>query len=149
MKFSLNPATESALHLKRVLKTKPDKVRKAVADPSLLAKWWPPEGTSLGAATWAPATNAAFSVETKPKVGEPQVTHGEFRDVNDQMWTLTWAREGKASIGGTLVTIEFRKVAAGTEIALTHELLPDRAARESVQSEWLGRLERLARHLGA
>ena len=74
--------------------------------------------------------------------------YGEFRDASDQMVVFTWARQGKADVGGTLVTAEFRKVPKGCELALTHELLPSRDAREEHQAEWNGRLERLGRVVG-
>jgi hypothetical protein len=65
------------------------------------------------------------------------------------MLVLAWVGQGGLrAMGGTLVTVEFRKVPQGTELALTHELLPTAAARDAQRQEWMERLERLAGLLG-
>ena len=145
--FSLNEATESALMLRRTYPLPAAKVRKTFLDGKQLEKWWPVEGAKIVFSQWEPKIGNTYRIDSKTEVGEPVVTIGEFQDVSDQMLVFSWAREGKHDIGGTLVTVEFRKVPKGTELALTHELLPNRAARESHQSEWTARLDRLQRLL--
>jgi uncharacterized protein YndB with AHSA1/START domain len=97
---------------------------------------------------WKPQTGNTFRFDYPIITGEKSAVVGEFRDVSDDMLVLSWVGEGgKKSLGGTLVTVEFRKVAQGTELALTHELLPTGAARDTQRAEWLGRLERLGQAL--
>lgn len=141
MKFSLNPATESALYLTRTFNVPKDKVMKAWLEPGALQKWWGPAASM----DWKPKLGNTFRFEY-PAAGGAVV--GEFRDLSDDMLVLSWVGEGgKKALGGTLVTIEFRKVDKGTELALTHELLPTGAARDVQRTEWLGRLERLSQAL--
>lgn len=148
MKFSLNPATESALLLRRSFNLSPDRVFKAWTDGKTLERWWCPEGLKLTSIQWQPKVGNEFRFEYQTPSGDTSAVAGEFRDVSPEMMVFSWVREGKkADGGGTLVTVEFRKVTKGTEVALTHELLPTSTAREAHKSEWLGRLDRLSRVL--
>jgi uncharacterized protein YndB with AHSA1/START domain len=145
MKFSLNPATESALYLTRTFNAPKDKVRKAWMDTGALQKWWGP----MAAVDWKPGVGNAFRFDYPLVAGDKSAVVGEFRDISDDMLVLSWVGEGgKKALGGTLVTVEFRKVPKGTEVALTHELLPTGAARDAQRTEWLGRLERLNQAIG-
>ncbi|MDQ3262963.1 MAG: SRPBCC domain-containing protein [Myxococcota bacterium] len=147
--FSLNPATVSALHLTRSLPAAPSKVMKAWTDEKQLAQWWASDGFRLKSVTLKPKTGGEFRFEYENGLGEPSAVYGTFQDASSEMLVFSWAREGKkADIGGTLVTVEFRKGAKGTELALTHELLPNSAVREAHRTEWLSRLERLGKLLG-
>lgn len=144
MKFSLNPATESALYLTRTFNVPKDKVMKAWLDAGALQKWWGP----MAAVDWKPEIGNTFRFDYPLVAGDKAAVVGEFRDISDDMLVLSWVGEGgKKALGGTLVTVEFRKVPKGTELALTHELLPTGAARDAQRTEWLGRLERLVQAL--
>jgi uncharacterized protein YndB with AHSA1/START domain len=144
MKFSLNPATESALYLTRTYSVPKEKVMKAWMDAEGLQKWWGP----MAAVDWKPKLGNTFRFDYPLVAGDKAAVVGEFRDISEDMLVLSWVGEGgKKALGGTLVTLEFRKVAKGTELALTHELLPTGAARDAQRNEWLGRLERLSQAL--
>jgi uncharacterized protein YndB with AHSA1/START domain len=148
MRFSLNPATESALLLRRSFNVPPARVIKAWNDAKAMESWWCPEGLTISSIQWKLKVGEEFRFEYKAPNGDITAIKGELRDVSSEMLVFSWVREGKkADIGGTLVTVEFRKVTQGTEIALTHELLPTSAAREAHKAEWLARLERLSRAL--
>jgi uncharacterized protein YndB with AHSA1/START domain len=144
MKFSLNPATESALYLTRTYSVPKEKVMKAWMEAEGLQKWWGP----MAAVDWKPKLGNTFRFDYPLVAGDKAAVVGEFRDISEDMLVLSWVGEGsKKALGGTLVTVEFRKVAKGTELALTHELLPTGAARDAQRNEWLGRLERLSQAL--
>jgi len=144
MKFSLNPATESALYLTRTYAVPKEKVRKAWLEAAALQKWWGP----MAAVDWKPKLGNTFRFDYPLVAGDKTAVVGEFRDLSEDMLVLSWVGEGaKKALGGTLVTVEFRQVPKGTELALTHELLPTGAARDAQRTEWLGRLERLTQAL--
>ena len=144
--FSLNPATVSALHLTRSIPASRDKVMKAWLDEKKLGQWWAPEGFKLKSAVLKPKTGGEYRFEYENGLGETSAVHGTFQDVSNEMLVFSWAREPKkADIGGTLVTLEFRKGAKGTDLALTHELLPNNAARDAHRTEWLARLDRFSK----
>ena len=143
MKFSLNPATQSALYLTRTFNVPSDTLRKAWLESGALQKWWGPAAS----VDWKPEVGNAFRFDYLA-AGEKSAVVGEFRDISEDMLVLSWVGEGaKKALGGTLVTVEFRKVGKSSELALTHELLPTGAARDAQRLEWLGRLERLAQAL--
>lgn len=143
MKFSLNPATQSALYLTRTFNVPKDTLMKAWLESGALQEWWGPAAS----VDWKPEVGNAFRFDYTA-AGEKSAVVGEFRDISEDMLVLSWVGEGaRKALGGTLVTVEFRKVAQGTEVALTHELLPTGAARDAQRLEWLGRLERLGQAL--
>jgi uncharacterized protein YndB with AHSA1/START domain len=143
MKFSLNPATQSALYLTRSFNVPKEKVMKSWLEAGALQKWWGP----AAAVDWKPEVGNAFRFDYLA-AGEKSAVVGEFRDISEDMLVLSWVGEGsRKALGGTLVTVEFRQVGKGTEVALTHELLPTAAARDAQRNEWLGRLERLSQTL--
>ncbi len=49
----------------------------------------------------------------------------------------------------SLVEIDLRSVAEGTELTFTHSRLRDEAARRSHEQGWSGALDKLERHLAA
>lgn len=70
-----------------------------------------------------------------------------FREVEpNRRLVYTWAWESTPE-RESLVTVEFRPAAGGTEIVLTHERFADRDARDRHQRGWDGCLERLGRYL--
>jgi uncharacterized protein YndB with AHSA1/START domain len=143
MKFSLNPATQSALYLTRSFNVPREKVMKSWLEAGVLQKWWGPAAS----VDWKPEVGNAFRFDYLA-AGEKSAVVGEFRDISEDMLVLSWVGEGgRKALGGTLVTVEFRQVGKGTEVALTHELLPTAAARDAQRNEWLGRLERLGQTL--
>ena len=144
MKFSLNPATQSALYLTRTFNVPKDTLMKAWLESGALQKWWGP----MSAVDWNPKLGGTFRFDYPLVAGDKTAVVGEFRDVSEDMLVLSWVGEGaRKALGGTLVTVEFRKVPKGTEVALTHELLPTGSARDVQRTEWLGRLERLTQAL--
>lgn len=54
-----------------------------------------------------------------------------------------------SELNNTRVTVEFLEQGRSTEVALTHEFLPDTATYESHQHGWIGCLEVLAAYLHA
>ena len=145
MKFSLNPATQSALYLTRSFAAPRERVRQAWLDAATLQQWFGP----LAALDWKPRVGGAFRLDYPLLGNTKSAVEGEFQDLSDEMLVLAWVGQGGLrAMGGTLVTVEFRKGPQGTELALTHELLPTAAARDAQRHEWMERLERLAALLG-
>lgn len=136
MKFSLNPATASAVNLSRPLPAPRDRVFKAWTDPAELKSWWNADGK--------PAT-------IDPKVGGHVAVFGNVGKVlevsKNEMLIFSVGGEGPNKDIETMVTVEFRKAEGGTQLTITHEGLPDAAAQEKHRSGWVDRLNRLTGHL--
>ena len=60
--------------------------------------------------------------------------------------TFTWIENG-SDIGETVLTIDFKPSATGTEIVLMHEGLPDKAIADMHKGGWEGSFECLEEFL--
>jgi glutathione S-transferase len=69
--------------------------------------------------------------------GEPFDVSGVYRKVEPpRELVFTWSGEREPGSPETLVTVEFREVAGGTEVVLTHERVPTAAARDAHRQGW-------------
>ncbi len=77
---------------------------------------------------------------------------GEFREIlrpNRLVFTWSWEEPDPHAGIETLVTIDFLEERGVTEVAVTHERLPDRETRERHEEGWAGALDRLDEVLAA
>jgi uncharacterized protein YndB with AHSA1/START domain len=59
---------------------------------------------------------------------------------------MSWRWEGGEASGESLVEIDLRVIAEGTELTFTHSRLRDEAARRSHEQGWNGALDKLQRY---
>jgi uncharacterized protein YndB with AHSA1/START domain len=75
---------------------------------------------------------------------------GVYRAVDaPKRLVYTWRWEDDPAFPDTLVTVEFVKRGAATEVVLTHEAFPDAAARQRHAVGWTGCFDKLAHVLAA
>jgi uncharacterized protein YndB with AHSA1/START domain len=68
--------------------------------------------------------------------------HGRFGERSIDLFGL---RRAEQLVGVSLVTVEFKRVADGTELDFRHEQFFDEKARDDHKRGWTGLLENLAR----
>lgn len=72
--------------------------------------------------------------------------HGEYLEISPpNRLVFTW---NSCAVTNTRVTVELRSVDTGTEVVLTHELLPNDSERRSHTQGWQACLEKLATFVG-
>jgi uncharacterized protein YndB with AHSA1/START domain len=73
---------------------------------------------------------------------------GTYREiVPDSRIVFTWSFETHFEVKDSVVTIDLLEAPGGTELVLTHELLPSAKERDSHEAGWTGILEKLAESL--
>jgi len=119
----------------------------AWTDAAEMRNWFSPVGFTTPFAEAEVRPGGRFRIAMKPPEGEAVFyAHGEYRDVTPpERLVFTWSWEGNEyeRMGETLVTVEFLDDGDGSELVLTHELIPDAAARTQHEEGWALCLEHL------
>lgn len=145
---------EAVLRLTRTFQAPRERVYRAWTEARQLERWFAPSDrfeTRIVELDLQPGGRYRF--EMKSESGEFHRLSGEFHVVEPPrklVYTWRW-HDWEGSQPDSLVTVEFRDLGDATEVALTHERLPDAASRERHGEGWsgcLGRLERLVESAG-
>jgi uncharacterized protein YndB with AHSA1/START domain len=146
MGVSVATKADTALRLWRRFEASPERVFAAWTTPEALKRWWCPAG-------WHPAdmsidlhVGGRYQFSMQRESGAQVITvRGQFLEVEPAGRLIyTWQWEG-AFLGmpETQVTIDFRAVAGGTEIALRQEPIDLRVCGQHL-SGWLDAFHRIA-----
>ena len=137
-----------SLTIVRRIKASPAKVYAAITRPELMLQWWGPDAGPTLSVEADVRPGGRFSVVFRLMNGEEHNPTGIYREVvPDEKVVFTWDLPGAAE-PETLVTFLLKPIDGGTELTLTHEHLPDEAARESHELGWRGLLDKLPPFLG-
>ena len=126
----------AALRLVRVLQAPPEEVFDAWTDAASLAVWMAPGAVSRSVVELDARVGGRFRIVMKGPDCD-HVHEGEYLVVErPRRLVFTWI---SAATGGLATTVTVELVPRGrgeTELTLTHEGLPDEAAREQHGSGW-------------
>lgn len=131
---------------------KPGLVFQAWSSPEALGQWFGPHSHKCIVEEYDFRESGHYQVRMVPISEDSEcggdstqdsVCAGQFvRIIPDKIivMTFSWIENG-ADIGETLLTVEFKKIASGTEIILTHEKLPNQEIADMHKGGWQGSLE--------
>ncbi len=127
-----------ALRLSRRFKAPREAVFRAFTDPVALAKWFGPEGVSVGNVKVDLRPGGAYSMSFNQADGQSRGLSGVYREISPPerlVMTWVWDHDGLAGIE-TLVTLEFAAAGAETELTVIHEKLPSQNALDLHNQGW-------------
>jgi len=134
--------------LVRRIKAPPAKVWAAITQADLMLKWWGPDAGPTLSVVAEVHPGGRFSVVFRLLDGTEHNPTGIYREViPEKKLSFTWDLPGTQE-PKSLVTFRLEPLGTGTELTLTHEHLPDEAARNSHEQGWNGLLDKLPRFLG-
>ena len=143
---------ESVLKLTRRFQAPREAVFRAFTVAEELKAWWGPKGFTCPVAQLDVRPGGRYHIEMLSPDGNIFKLDGEFREVTSPsrlVYTWTWGEGDMAGLE-TLVTLEFRDLGAdGTELSLTHQMLPGAEWVERHEHGWSGGFDRLAEVLAA
>lgn len=132
--------------LVRRIKAPPAQVWAAITQPELMLQWWGPDAGPTLDVVADVRPGGRFSVVFRLLNGEEHNPTGLYREVApERTLAFTWDLPGEQA---SLVTFRLEPLDGGTLLTLTHEHLPDEAARTSHEQGWIGLLEKLPLFLG-
>jgi len=135
------------LILSREYTVAPDKVWRAWTDPQAVKRWWGPgPGEPVSVADLDVRVGGRFRIVFGGADGRAHECTGVYGEVvPGRKLAFTWTWPGTTPERESLVTIEFKAVARGTELVFRHEQLFDEKVRDDHKRGWsesLGKLER-------
>ena len=136
----------TSLTLVRRIKARPSIVFDALTTPEGIASWW---GPTTARCCWprptrasAAASGCASACSTAPSTrAAANISRSTGRAAG-----MSWRWAGGEDPGESLVEIELRAIAEGTELTFTHSRLHDEDTRRSHEEGWNGALDKLERH---
>jgi len=134
---------DSDIRIKRVYPVDIERVFDAWSDPALMRRWF-----YVG--EWWSATvendlrvGGTYRISMRTDTNQTLVCHGIYREVvRPRRLAFTWNSHLHE---GSLVTIELRPVAEGTELTLTHSGLPTEELQQAHSRGWTGCLANFER----
>lgn len=139
-----------SLSLVRTFKAPPAKVFAALTQAQALKMWMgPTDEFEVPLAEADAQVGGRYRIIMRGPDGTEHRVGGAYREVEpDRRLVFTWAWEGDPD-ADTLVTIDLRHVAGGTEMTLTHTNFGSESSRDMHRDGWNGCLNRFERHLAA
>jgi uncharacterized protein YndB with AHSA1/START domain len=131
----------AAVVVRRTIPASPEVLFDAFLDPDALAEWMRPGTIRSTVATVEPRVGGRYEIVMRGESGT--IPHsGVYRLIDrPNRLIFTW-NSPHTGPGETLVTVDFIRAAVGTEVVVTHELLPE-DARPAHSRGWLSGLEHL------
>jgi len=139
-----------ALALARRYPVGPEKVWRAWTDPEAVKRWFGPgPGEPVSLAQLDVRVGGRFRVVFGGADGKAHECAGVYKEVvPNRKLVFTWTWPNSTPERESLVTIIFREVPNGTELAFKHEQLFDEKVRDDHQRGWTGALGKLEGYLG-
>jgi len=131
----------AAVVVRRTIHAPAEVLFDAFLDPIALSEWMRPGAIRSAVATVEPYVGGRYEVVMQAESG-PIPHTGVYRLIDrPRRLVFTW-HSPNTGPSETLVTVDFVKQPVGTEVVVTHELLPE-AARPSHSRGWTSGLEHL------
>jgi uncharacterized protein YndB with AHSA1/START domain len=134
----------TSLRIVRRIAARPSIVFDALTTPEGIACWWGPDAGPVLIAETDVRVGGRFRVRFRMLDGSEHESSGEYLEVvRPQRLAMTWRWAGGEDPGESLVEIELRPIAEGTELIFTHSRLHDEDTRRSHEEGWNGALDKL------
>ena len=130
------------IKITRMLPVGIDRVFAAWSDPAVISQWFKVDRNWTAQAFNDFRVGGQYRIEMHRGEAGVFVATGEYREISPpNRLTFTWT--SGPGVSDTLVTVELRAVAAGTELTLTHNLLPNTEALNQHEQGWIDCLDNL------
>jgi uncharacterized protein YndB with AHSA1/START domain len=136
----------TSLTLVRRIAARPSIVFEALTSPEGIVHWWGPDSGPVLLAETDVRVGGRFRVRFRTVDGTEHESSGEYLEiVNPERLAMTWRWKDGEDPGESLVEIDLRVIAEGTELTFTHSRLHDEDTRRSHVGGWSGALDKLQR----
>ena len=137
----------TSLTLVRRITARPSIVFDALTTPEGVGFWWGPDAGPVLLAEIDLRVGGRFRVRFRTLDGTEHECGGEYLEVvKPKRLSMSWRWMGGEDPGESLVAIDLRVIAEGTELTLTHSRLHDEESRSGHERGWNGALDKLERH---
>jgi uncharacterized protein YndB with AHSA1/START domain len=127
------------IRIRRTLPASPERVWRALTEPTALCAWFWPESSFGTTATVDLREGGSYRIDAVTAGISAAGRYVSVEPPKRLVMTWQWAGEGEQ----TLITIELLPDGDGTELSLVHERFTDGAARDGHAQGWSDCLDRL------
>ena len=130
---------ERTLVVERVFKASPEAVFKAWTDPTILVKWWGPEGFKTPEYSFDVRAGGAWRTVMVGPQGERRTVSGVYRRIAPpKRLVMTWAWDQADGTRGheTEVDVSFEPTDAGTRLRLVQRIFQSLEQRQNHIMGW-------------
>jgi len=134
----------SSLTLVHRIAARPSIVFDALTTPNGISCWWGPDAGPVLFAEIDLRVGGRFRVRFRKLDHSEHESSGEYLEVaKPERLAMSWRWEDGEDPGESLVEIDLRAIADGTELTFTHSRLHDDDTRRSHEEGWKGALDKL------
>ena len=140
--------SDTLLQLDRLIAAPPDKVFNYWTDPTLLMRWWGPEGFDTPEADMDVREGGAWRTVMRTPQGERKPVSGVYRVIDKpHRLVFTWAWDDEQGKRGqeTEVTVTFVAAPGGTKLTLTQQQFATVDSRDGHGKGWSSSFDCLAK----
>lgn len=138
----------TSVTLIRRVAARPETMFKAISTPEGIAGWWGPDAGPVLIAEMDLRIGGRFRVRFRMLDGTEHECSGEILEVvRPVRVAMTWRWLGAEAEGESRLEIALRPFEGGTELILTHALLPSDQAVRDHEEGWRGSLDKLECYL--
>jgi len=144
-------AKKLSVEIKRFVKAPRDRVYAAWTDPAQLKKWFGPENVQTREIVAEARVGGTFRWDLIDSDGDELTMRGEFRELkSNEKVVVTWQWQDDEDWENhiSIVTVDLKDAAGGTELRLTHEQLPNEDSRDGHNRGWNSALDKLEKMFG-
>jgi uncharacterized protein YndB with AHSA1/START domain len=139
-------AKKLSVEIKRFVKAPRDRVYAAWTDPAQLKKWFGPENVQTREIVAEARVGGTFRWDLIDSDGDELTMRGEFRELKSNekvVFTWQWQDNEDWENHISIVTVDLKDAAGGTDLRLTHEQLPNEDSRDGHTRGWNSALDKL------
>ncbi len=142
---------DASVTLRKRIPAPPARVFESWTRPEELKRWFAPDAYSTPAAEVDLRVGGRYRIAMQNREsGQTVFASGVYREIlPPSRIVFTWTWDHWEDHRESVVTVTFHDVAGGTEVVLTHELLPSQKDAESHGTGWTQILEKCAAALAA
>ena len=131
----------------KVINASREELFEAFTNPDIMSKWFYPEEDMSAEVTNTFHVGGGYTLKMHGKNGVIYTHVGEYQEiVSPEKLVFTWNSD---FVQNTVVTITFSEVDSGTEVKISHDLLPEGEMQENHRGGWTGCLNRLESTMAA
>jgi len=135
--------------VRKTIRASAERLFKAWTNAEELQRWWGTKEIACIGAEIDLRVGGAYRIANKLPDGQLLWITGEFEIIEPpKKLVFTWRVEPETKISER-VTVSFEAQGAATEVVITHERIPNAAARGQHEYGWRGCLDGLARYTEA
>jgi len=133
--------SENPVVVSKVINATREELFEAFTNPGIMSKWFYPEEDMSAEVANTFHVGGGYTLKMHSKGGEIYTHVGEYKEIiPPEKLVFTWNSD---FVQNTIVTVTFSESGNGTEVTISHDLLPVGKMMENHRKGWGGCLNRL------